>query len=240
MILYIELCHVSSECQCQVDSKVWYVERVKKGINMQYQLLNVVKIADVCKVYSVVNTSGLAGILYLKYSQYIVRDMCCLLILSWPIHISEINSISSHIIIISYLLTLQLQLQKSPEIFKYPAMCWFTRASHHNMSSEWVWWVGGEVSLCRAQDNCSAADEDNGGRPDNGQLGTQMGAALNCPNRLHNRFKTSILSLRLGWVMSSKADFERMIFFWELWKLSLSPLCLFWDKLWDCLPECLS
>ena len=68
------------------------------------------------------------------------------------------------------------------------------------MSSEWVWWVGGEVSLCRAQDNCSAADEDNGGRPDNGQLGTQMGAALNCPNRLHNRFKTSILSLRLGWV----------------------------------------
>ena len=78
--------------------------------------------------------------------------------------------------------------------------CWFTRASHHNMSSEWVWWVGGEVSLCRAQDNCSAADEDNGGRPDNGQLGTQMGAALNCPNRLHNRFKTSILSLRLGWV----------------------------------------
>ena len=88
---------------------------------MQYQLLNVVKIADVCKVYSVVNTFGLAGILYLKYSQYIVRDMCCLLILSWPIHISEINSISSHIIIISYLLTLQLQLQKSPEIFKYPA-----------------------------------------------------------------------------------------------------------------------
>ena len=59
---------------------------------------------------------------------------------------------------------------------------------------------GWEVSLCRAQDNCSAADEDNGGRPDNGQLGTQMGAALNCPNRLHNRFKTSILSLRLGWV----------------------------------------
>ena len=89
---------------------------------MQYQLLNVVKIADVCRVYSVVNTSGLAGILYLKYSQYIVRDMCCLLILSWPIHISEINSISSHIIIISYLLTLQLQLQKSPEIFKYPAV----------------------------------------------------------------------------------------------------------------------
>ena len=75
-----------------------------------------------CKVYSVVNTFGLAGILYLKYSQYIVRDMCCLLILSWPIHISEINSISSHIIIISYLLTLQLQLQKSPEIFKYPAV----------------------------------------------------------------------------------------------------------------------
>ena len=77
---------------------------------MQYQLLNVVKIADVCKVYSVVNTFGLVGILYLKYSQYIVRDMCCLLILSWPwpIHISEINSISSHIIIISYLLTLLL------------------------------------------------------------------------------------------------------------------------------------
>ena len=88
---------------------------------MQYQLLNVVKIADVCKVYSVVNTFGLGGILYLKYSQYIVSDMCCLLILPWPIHISEINSISSHIIIISYLLTLQLQLQKSPEIFKYPA-----------------------------------------------------------------------------------------------------------------------
>ena len=141
------LSYVSSECKCQVDTKVWYVERVKKGINMQYQLLNVVKIADVCKVYSVVNTFGLAGILYLKYSQYIVRDMCCLLILSWPIHISEINSISSHIIIISYLLTLQLQLQKSPEIFKYqhPAVLVYQSftASDHNMSSEWVWWVGG-------------------------------------------------------------------------------------------------
>ena len=80
--------------------------------------------------------------------------------------------------------------------------CWFTRASLlqtitscHQSEYDVL-----EVSLCRAQDNCSAADEDNGGRPDNGQLGTQMGAALNCPNRLHNRFKTSILSLRLGWV----------------------------------------
>ena len=166
---------------------------------MQYQLLNVVKIADVCRVYSVVNTFGLAGILYLKYSQYIVRDMCCLLILSWPVHISEINSISSHIIIYNLLFT-HTSASASKVSRNIQISCCAGLPELHTITCHQSEYDGWEVSLCRAQDNCSAADEDNGGRPDNGQLGTQMGAALNCPNRLHNRFKTSILSLRLGWV----------------------------------------
>ena len=206
---------------------------------MQYQLLNVVKIADVCKVYSVVNTFGLAGILYLKYSQYIVRDMCCLLILSWPIHISEINSISSHIIIISYLLTLQLQLQKSPEIFKYPAVLVYQSFTPHHVIR--VSMMGERCPSAEPRTTAVLQMKIMEGGQTMGSWGHRWAQ--------HWIVRTvCIIALRrafypCGWaglVVSRKADFERMIFFWELWKLSLSPLCLFWDKLWDCLPECLS
>ena len=211
---------------------------------MQYQLLNVVKIADVCKVYSVVNTFGLAGILYLKYSQYIVSDMCCLLILPWPIHISEINSISSHIIIISYLLTLQLQLQKSPEIFKYPAglpeLHCFTP---YHVMKKWVWcMMGRRCPSAEPRTTAVLQIKIMEGGQTMGSWGHRWAqhwiVRTVCIIGLRRAFYPR---LWLGWVVSTrKADFERMIFFWEMWKLSLSPLCLFWDKLWDCLPECLS